>query len=222
MAKEQVLKAGIGFLSAPLVAMARLSEYLRVSEVSDLDRCLEVVDSFGDCVPSVFLEALVVAEDHRSAIHPGIDPIGILRALAVRFATGEIQGASTIEQQFVRVVTRRYERSFSRKLHEQMLAIALSRHRSKTAIATAYLSVAFYGFNAEGLDGLRQQFGDDLGSVGFEDALKFVSRLKYPRPLRPTLGWHIKIARRVDHLIDGRQHKANNALQGTLRFATSP
>lgn len=196
--------------------MAYLSEYFLILEIRDLERCLKIVDNFGDCVPSVFLDALVVAEDHRSAFHPGIDPIGILRALAVKFSAGEIQGASTIEQQFVRVVTCRYERSFSRKLREQMLAIALSRRRPKKAIASAYLSTAFYGTGIEGLDGLRQQFGDDLDSVGFEDALKFISWLKYPRPPQPTLDWHTKIARRVDHLIDGRQHNANDALQGML------
>lgn len=219
MAKRRVLKTAISSLSAPLVAMAKLSERLGILKVDDLERCLKIVDNFGDCVPSVFLNALVVAEDHRNAFHPGIDPIGILRAIVVRFSTGEIQGASTIEQQFVRVVTCRYERSFSRKIREQMLAIALSRRRPKKAIASAYLSIAFYGSGLRGLDGLRQWFGDDLSSVGSEDALRFVSQLKYPRPPEPTSDWYIKIARRVGYLINDRQRKANNALQRTPRTA---
>ena len=93
----------------------------------------------------------------------------MIRALSVRIRHGTIQGASTIEQQFVRVMSGRYERSVARKLREQALAIAISRRREKKQVAAAYLSVAFYGSARRGVSGLMTQCGPELeaaSSVG--------------------------------------------------------
>ena len=110
-----------------------------------LNNCVSTVDFKRNEIPSRFIPYLVVAEDHRSSRHLGIDPVGMLRAFYVRLKKNEIQGASTIEQQFVRVVTNDYEYSLLRKFREQLLAIALTNQRMKSDIARAYLAVAYYG-----------------------------------------------------------------------------
>lgn len=112
---------------------------------SDIERCLHVIDTSGDVIPQRFIEALIVAEDRRNAVHPGVDPIAMIRAVVARMKYNKIEGGSTIEQQFVRAVSGRQERSLQRKIREQALAIAVLRRRSKSQIAAAYLSVAFYG-----------------------------------------------------------------------------
>ncbi len=185
-------------MSLPHIVMSKVAEHLKIESLEiDLHRCLEVIDIHGMSVPPVFVEALITAEDHRSNLHPGIDPIAMLRALKERISKGNIQGASTIEQQFVRVVTARYECTISRKIREQMLAISLSNRRPKPAIASAYMSIAFFGSGCIGLKGLKRQFGSDLTKVSDGQALKFVAQLKYPRPLVPSATWQMKIDRRV-------------------------
>ena len=184
--------------------------------MADLQRCLDVVDRFRESVPYPFVGVLIEAEDHRSAYHLGIDPIGMLRAVWVRLVAGHVQGASTIEQQFVRVVTGRYERTAVRKVREQLLAIALARHRPKSSIASAYLAIAFYGSGCIGLDGLKGHFGHRLHSVGDNQALRFVSQLKYPRPLRPSAHWHAKINTRCEAILARREWAANKSLQRTF------
>jgi monofunctional glycosyltransferase len=200
-------------MSAPQIAISRWMEGLSIGTFrSDLERCLVYVDQHQKSVPSVFIDALVAAEDHRSEYHRGVDPIGMLRALWIQVVSGHVQGASTIEQQFVRVVTGHYERTISRKVREQLLAIALVRHRAKESIASAYLAVAFYGSGCIGLEGLNAKFGPHLDRVGEHQALRFVSQLKYPRPLQPSVLWYNKINARTEALWKHRVPAANEVV----------
>src|SRR3546814_20344636 len=53
-----------------------------------------------DEIPPIMREAMVAVEDRRFRSHPGVDPIGIARALKVRVDRGSwVQGGSTITQQ---------------------------------------------------------------------------------------------------------------------------
>lgn len=197
MAKKPILKLILWVLSAPLFVISRrLERSSSAPFVADLERCLDVVDRLGEAVPYPFTGVLIEAEDRRSAYHFGVDPIGMLRAVWAYLVSGHVQGASTIEQQLVRVVTGRYEPTAIRKVREQLLAVALARHRPKLSIASAYLAIAFYGSGYIGLDGLRSKFGRHLHRVSEKQALRFVSQLKYPRPLRADAHWHAKISRR--------------------------
>ncbi len=179
----------------------------RVSEFFDLwnmrlhiGKCIKVVDSTANLVPQSFINVLIAAEDRRSSMHYGVDPVAMIRALYKWILFREIQGASTIEQQFVRVVSGRYERSFTRKLREQMLAIAVSRRRDKHKIAGAYLSVAYYGYGRVGLSALTHYCGFDLSRSNMIDALGIISRLKYPEPRKPSIKWSVKFERRVRYI----------------------
>ncbi|MFN2375222.1 MAG: biosynthetic peptidoglycan transglycosylase [Candidatus Binatia bacterium] len=223
MAKKRLLKLIFWAMSAPQLAMSRWMEGLSSGTFrSDLGRCLDYVDRHQNSVPPVLIDALVAAEDHRSEYHRGVDPIGMFRALWVRIFSGHVQGASTIEQQFVRVVTGRYERTLLRKLREQLLAIALARHRGKRAIASAYLAIAFYGSGCSGLAGLKARFGPHLDEIGERQALRFVSQLKYPRPWRPGVPWHERINARTEALWERRGRAANPSLERTRSSITPP
>lgn len=188
-------------LSLPHMAASLLLEVLCQKDVfSDLDRCMEVIARHGSSVPSVFVRALVLAEDHRNDLHPGIDVIAMVRALWVAFTSGRIQGASTIEQQFVRVVSNRYHRTLRRKLREQLLALMLRRRACRHKIASAYLAVAFYGTRSVGIEALTSRFGPDLSKTAFNEALIFVAQLRHPCPLQPSDIWQKKMASRLDIL----------------------
>lgn len=118
----------------------------------------------------------------------------------MRIRFGDVQGASTIEQQFVRVVSGRYEHTVSRKLYEQMLAVCVSNRRSKTQIANAYLSVAYYGTAMVGMTALRSKLGDRLFAPTPDRVREIVARLKYPEPLQPTAEWRRRVQARVAYI----------------------
>lgn len=177
----------------------------------DLNICLIVVDS-APSIPSRFVLTLVAAEDHRNSLHPGVDPIAMFRALLVWVRDGRIQGASTIEQQLVRVALGCYEKTLGRKLREQLIAVALPCRRSKVQIANAYLSNAFYGSGLFGLAALTDVCKPNLEVTPQDNILIMIARLKYPRPLTPTTEWHQKVKARVQYIAIRLNRMANSSL----------
>src|SRR5712692_7770202 len=80
------------------------------------------IGSLPDYVPKAFM----AAEDARFRRHPGIDPIGIARAMFSNLRAGEItQGGSTIDQQIVKARFLSQERTWRRKFVEVVLAVLL-------------------------------------------------------------------------------------------------
>lgn len=208
-------------LSAPFILVSGLAEIFNAWNVrEDIGRCLRTIDLVGGRVPTSFVGVLVAAEDHRNHLHIGVDPIAIIRA-AYSFVRGRsLQGASTIEQQFVRVVTNRYERTLIRKVREQAVAIAVSRRRPKTLIASAYLAIAFYGSRYEGLNGLRRVCGHELNRATPLSIRGMIARLKYPEPMHPSAAWRDRHRLRAEY-IAARHGAANNALQPTEQTGAS-
>ncbi|MGZ8796530.1 MAG: transglycosylase domain-containing protein, partial [Thermoanaerobaculia bacterium] len=79
--------------------------------------------------------AFIAAEDVRFHHHPGVDPIGIGRALLTNVRGGGIiQGGSTIDQQIIKARFLSQERTWRRKLVESLLAVILDARLSKDEI----------------------------------------------------------------------------------------
>lgn len=200
MSKKKVLRLIFFIISIPHYLIAYLAYLLLRKQLgNDLKNCIVCVKG-TPLQSSLLVKALIVSEDHRSKLHFGVDYISIARALLRFLAYKEIQGASTIEQQFVRVVTGRYERTLWRKTREQWLALLLCFHCDKQEIASAYLSIAYYGVDSVGVDAI-QSYTKSLGrKMSFVDALGFVSCLKYPKPNFASSCWEAIIGLRVSAL----------------------
>lgn len=218
MATRIVYRIGILILSAPLLVFSRVAEAVNLWDLrTEIEICLQTVDRNSlHPVPAGFIRVLAVAEDRRNALHPGVDPIGIFRAILVRICRKEIQGASTIEQQFVRVVTGSYEMTIRRKIKEQALAIAVSRRRSKTQIASAYLFIARYGSKLNGASGLSELCGTNLNECPAHMIYETVARLKYPEPSHPSLAWRQKLVRRTRYIVCGMPEGAKQSNSNIL------
>ena len=133
---------------------------------------------------SKLIRFLVAAEDRRYYHHPGFDIIGICRAVFRRFG-GKREGASTIEQQLVRVLTSDYRYSYSRKIKEIYLASKLKQLADKETIAATYLAVANYGTGYQGLSSILRKFGKNIHQELDDDVCaEIVARIKYPEPTR--------------------------------------
>jgi len=178
-----------------------------------------MVDQKSVEIPEFYTEYLVAAEDHRSRFHYGIDQIGILRAIYKRLFDGETQGASTIEQQFIRVVTGDYSHCLQRKLKEQLLAVFLAKKKTKNDIAKAYLAIAYYGYNCEGTMGILKLIGNDLRLASEAQVISIMARLKYPKPSTNVAVWEGKITQRVSYIRNRHQQAANKSRQRMLRIA---
>lgn len=209
MDERRLLRAFLWVSVCPFIFASRCIEALGVrSLVSDIQSCIDTIDA-AERIPDKYIDALIVAEDHRSPIHPGIDLISIARAIAARVLWSRIEGASTIEQQFVRVVTGRYDKTIWRKLREQVLALAIVRYRSKRHIAAAYLSIAYYGARYSGLYSLALGCNQTVEHGNSDFVVSAISRLKYPEPSCSNQSWNTKISHRCTYISQRATKSAN-------------
>jgi membrane peptidoglycan carboxypeptidase len=107
-------------------------------------------------VPADFVEFLLLIEDKRFAIHFGIDPIAIGRALIFDVRGCPVQGASTIVQQ---IFTIRWtlssgspERTLLYKLRQAGHALVYSASAPKTSILAEYINTVYWGRSYYGID----------------------------------------------------------------------
>lgn len=184
-------------LSFPLIFLSKIYIIFNIRNIrTDLKICVNIVNQQHHKIPKKFIPYLVVAEDHRFYAHYGIDPIAIFRSIYIWLLKRKIQGASTIEQQFVRVVTQRYELTLTRKIHEQILAIILTNNIDKESIARGYLAIAHYGTLYQGAKGIKKL-------VKVESPLNIISavaRLKYPEPMSCSSEWNSKLIARIQYI----------------------
>ncbi|ODA66696.1 Penicillin-binding protein 2D [Methyloligella halotolerans] len=137
-------------------------------------------------IPKHFVDALVSMEDRRFFMHPGIDPIGLLRAAQANRAAGHIvQGGSTLTQQLIKNAYLSSERTFERKEKEAWMALALELRLSKEEIFERYVSSAYFG---EGCFGLRaaakRYFNTPVSKLTVPQSAYLVALLKSPTGLR--------------------------------------
>lgn len=122
---------------------------------------------------------LIIAEDHRFKYHIGFDPIAIIRAIRNRIFFKKIEGASTIEQQLVRIVTKQYQRTISRKIKEILLATTIRDIIPQQDIPLMYLKNAYYGVDGFGYQQTLSKIKYHINSEE-ENAAEIISRIKYP------------------------------------------
>lgn len=110
-------------------------------------------------VSEYFKNSIVAIEDHRFYQHRGFDPIGILRAIKTNIATQDkSQGASTISQQYARLLYLTNEKSWSRKIKEAFLTMQLETHLSKDLILEGYINNVYFGHGIYGIENAAQYF----------------------------------------------------------------
>jgi len=105
-----------------------------------------------DDVDPLFIELLLAYEDRRFFDHGGVDARAMLRAAGQALRHGRIvSGGSTLTMQVVRLTTGVSTRDLAGKWRQVVDALALERAADKQAILTAYLHLAPYGGNLEGI-----------------------------------------------------------------------
>jgi len=103
-------------------------------------------------VSPLLVEATLLYEDRHFDRHPGVNPFAIARAAFATYVSGGRRlGGSTITMQLARRLWALSSRTFVGKLIQIARAIELELRYSKRDILEAYLNVAPYGGNIEGV-----------------------------------------------------------------------
>jgi len=141
------------------------------------------------------INATVATEDARFWRHPGVDPIGIIRAVIQNVQEGEIvSGASTIPQTLVDVVLLgpegQMEQSLGRKIREAVLAAEISRRYTKREILEIYLNEVNFGNLAYGIEAAAETyFGKAAGDLTLAEASMLAGLPQAPAYWDPYTNW---------------------------------
>ncbi|MBM3643796.1 MAG: penicillin-binding protein 1A [Alphaproteobacteria bacterium] len=104
-------------------------------------------------MPRRVVEAFVAAEDQRFFTHPGIDILGVLRAVMANLQNPgkRPEGASGITQQVAKNFLLGNQATLSRKIREAILAFRIERTYSKERILELYLNEIYLGGGSYGV-----------------------------------------------------------------------
>ena len=109
----------------------------------------------AEAIPERVKQAFIAAEDKNFYHHPGIDLIGIGRAIMSNLENlhnnRRPEGASTITQQVAKNFLLSNEVSMTRKLKEMILALRMERAFTKDRILELYLNEIFLGNRSYGV-----------------------------------------------------------------------
>ena len=121
---------------------------MRVFLTEDQQYCLP--PGFNDTLPWKLEKAVVQFEDRYFYLHPGVNPVAVIRALAQNLKQGRVvSGASTISMQLSRIRKGRERRTVN-KLLEMVEALRIEAQYTKKEVLKLYLDHAPYGGNIVG------------------------------------------------------------------------
>ena len=137
-------------------------------------------------MPKAMQDAVVAAEDRTFWTNRGIDPKGIIRAAFSNAKGGATQGASTITQQYVKILYLSQERTFKRKIKEAFLSLKIQQKKTKSEILEGYLNTIYFGRGAYGIQAAANAyFGIPAKQLDVAQSAMLASVLNSPNYLSP-------------------------------------
>ena len=123
-------------------------------------------------IPEQLRQAILSAEDANFFSHFGLSPSGIMRSVIKNvLASRKVGGASTLTQQLARKLFLTDEKTWERKVKEQLLAVQIEKRYTKQEIFTFYANQMYFGHGAYGVESAAQlYFGKHVQELGLPEA----------------------------------------------------
>ena len=152
-------------------------------------------------IAPVMRQAQIAIEDHRFYEHGALDFKGTLRALIRNSTSDDVQGGSSITQQYVKMVQiqactakgdaecvkEAQETTLERKIRELRYAIALEKKFTKDEILTRYLNIAYYGKGAYGVEAAAlYYYGVKASQLNLTQAAMLAGLVQNPDTVNPV------------------------------------
>ena len=158
-----------------------------------------------DEIPDDLKWAFICTEDKNFYNEPGVNFKRTIAA-AVNMVTGNrlygnVQGASTIEQQLIKNITGDDKQDAMRKVREIFRALGLAHRYSKDTVLEAYLNtISLTGTIAGVQAGAQQYFGKDVGECTLAECASIAAITKNPTRYNPYTNPEELLNRRNDIL----------------------
>ena len=141
------------------------------------------LSGLGEFSP-LLIDALISSEDNRFWWHPGVDPVGSLRAFATNLTGGRVlEGGSSITQQLARSLYPELVGegdTLGRKWRELLVALRLESRFSKRELLLSYLNRVYLGVGWGFEDTAQTFFDQSAADLSVEQAALLVGLLPSP------------------------------------------
>ena len=144
----------------------------------------------GTAIPKLVVQAMLSAEDKNFFYHPGVDFMGVARAVLTNvknIATDRrLVGASTITQQVAKNFLLTSDVTIERKVKEAILAFRIERALAKERILELYLNEIYLGFGSYGVAAAAlNYFNKSLDQLTIAEAAFIAALPKAPNNYNP-------------------------------------
>jgi 1A family penicillin-binding protein len=131
--------------------------------------------------------AVMAIEDSHFYQHHGINPGGVMRALAANLEANEtVEGGSTLTMQLVKNLFLSPKRALSRKAAEAVLSIRLEQIFTKDQIMELYLNQVYWGHNLYGVEtAARSYFNKSAADLNLAEASMMAGIIQAPEEYSP-------------------------------------
>ncbi len=173
-------------------------------------------------IPADLIAALLTTEDRNFYRHSGVDPKGVMRAIAKNIRAGTFaEGASTITQQIAKTLFLTPKKTLVRKLREAILAFQLERRYTKDEILALYLNQIYLGSGAYGVAAAaRRYFDKPVEDLDLAECALIAGLPRAPSRYSPLANPELALARRNLVLRQMRDTGAISAERYQLALST--
>lgn len=137
-------------------------------------------------LPCFAVRLILLVEDKRFWIHPGTDPLALLRVLYMRvIRRGRRQGGSTIPEQLVKLRNKRVRQTVVRRLLRVVSALRLVYTEGRAQVLSEYLTSVYLGRNARGVAAAaKAYFNKEAPELSRAEAFFIAERIALPNRVR--------------------------------------
>ncbi len=143
-------------------------------------------------VPVHVRQAVIAAEDRNFYTNPGFSFTGFARAVQNNLEGGDLQGGSTITQQYVKNAlvgsAQHGLRGLLRKAKELVIATKMSGEWSKDDVLQAYLNIIYFGRGAYGISAAAKAYFDKpVDQLSVSEGALLAALIRRPSTLDPAV-----------------------------------
>jgi 1A family penicillin-binding protein len=162
-----------------------------------------------DAIAPDLQHAIVAIEDRRFYYHPGIDPIGIARAVFRGVtAGGRLEGGSTLTQQLARTLFLSNARTLGRKGKEALIALMLEVELTKPEILELYLNRVYLSAGVYGVETMSEHlYRKSAKDLTLPEAALVAGLVRAPSTLSPWSNYDGALDRSHVVLAEMREQK---------------
>jgi penicillin-binding protein 1A len=131
-------------------------------------------------VPLQLRRLIVLVEDRRYEKHFGVDFYSICRAIYRLTFYGKVEGASTLTQQLIRLITNERDISIRRKITEINLSVLINKKFSKDEIFKAYFHLYPICSRNKGIQNYCIEKEFNVNSLSLTQCFEIATRIRYP------------------------------------------